>query len=161
MVDTRAVTGDRPFHLRSFASLLLLGSFPLLAWSGVVLYIAPRGRFANWNAWTVMGLRKDQWSAVHTNLSVLVMVVAVLHLVINWRVIVAYLKRCRSVASLPLRRELACALALVAALLVGTLANAVPFQSVIHARSRIRNAWEQPPLETGNSARAPIVTSAR
>jgi hypothetical protein len=138
----KAPSTARPFHIRGFASLLLLGSFPLLAISGIVLYVAPRGRFANWNSWTMLGLRRDQWSAVHINLSLLFLVIALLHLLINWRVIVAYIKR-RRVVGLYLKSESACALALLLALLASTIANVLPFQAVIDARYRIRNSWEQ------------------
>ena len=161
MVDQRMTNEQRPFHLRSFASMLLLGSFPLLVLSGVILYIAPRGRFANWNAWAVLWLRKDQWSAIHTNLSLLVVFVALLHLVINWRAIVTYVKRCRGVARQPLRTEMACAAALLVALVAGTLANAVPLQSVIDVRTRIRNAWEQQVPDREDAARLPGATTAR
>jgi hypothetical protein len=133
----------RPFHIRGFASLLLLVSFPVLALSGVVLYVSPRGRFANWNAWTMLGLRRDQWSAIHVNLSLLFLVIALLHLLINWRAVIAYVRR-RRVAGLYLKSELVCALALLAALLASTLANVLPFQAVIDVRYRIRNSWERP-----------------
>lgn len=137
-----AMAVDRPFHTRGFASLLMLVSFPLLVLSGIVLYIAPRGRFANWNEWFVLGLRKDQWSAIHINLSLLFLIMALLHMVMNWRVVVAYFKRRRHTGQ-TLRKEFACATALLVALLAGTLAGVMPFQTIIETRYRVRDSWEQ------------------
>ena len=82
MQDTNAPRG---FSLRGFTSLLLMGLFVVLGLSGAMLYASPRGRVANWTDWTLLGLEKGQWEGLHLNGSLLFLIVAVLHLVLNWR----------------------------------------------------------------------------
>ena len=51
---------ERRFNWRGFASLATGFAFLIMIVSGVVLYVAPRGRVANWTDWTVMGLGKEE-----------------------------------------------------------------------------------------------------
>jgi hypothetical protein len=46
------------FQLRGFVSLLLTLFFLALSFSGVMLYLTPRGRVANWTGWSMLGLEK-------------------------------------------------------------------------------------------------------
>ena len=80
-------------RLKPFVSWLLTVTFLLLAGSGVVLYLAPVGRIANWSGWHVLGIRKEAWQAVHTNLAVLFVAAALWHLVLNWAMLIGYVKR--------------------------------------------------------------------
>jgi len=51
---------DRRFNVRGFTSLTLTLAFLVMLISGIVLYVTPRGRTANWTGWTMLGLEKDQ-----------------------------------------------------------------------------------------------------
>ncbi|MBE0460642.1 MAG: DUF4405 domain-containing protein, partial [Candidatus Aminicenantes bacterium] len=51
---------------RAFISLSILWSFLVEAISGIVLYITPVGRVANWTNWKFLGLTKQNWEAIHT-----------------------------------------------------------------------------------------------
>ena len=55
----------KPFSWKPFTSFFILLSFVVLLLSGVVLYVAPPGRIANWTQWQ-FGLDKEQWQALHT-----------------------------------------------------------------------------------------------
>jgi hypothetical protein len=81
------------FKTKGFISLLLACCFTVAAFSGVILYMTPRGRVANWGGWTMLGLGKHEWSALHMNACALVLVIAAWHLVMNWRVFWSYIKR--------------------------------------------------------------------
>ena len=54
------------FQWRAFVTLFVTLSFLLIAASGIVLYVAPPGRVAHWSVWTLGGLDKEGWQAVHT-----------------------------------------------------------------------------------------------
>jgi hypothetical protein len=55
----------------------------LLGFSGVLLYITPRGRVANSTGWTMFGLSKQDWQAIHLNFAVMLLIVVALHLYLN------------------------------------------------------------------------------
>ena len=65
------------FRTRGFVSLLLALTFLVASFSGVILYLTPRGRVANWTGWTMLGLDKHEWGAIHINACLLVLVIAV------------------------------------------------------------------------------------
>jgi hypothetical protein len=146
MQDTPA---RRTFSLRGFTSLWLTGLFVVLGFSGAMLYASPRGRVANWTDWTLLGLGKDQWEALHLNFSLLFLLVASLHLVLNWRPFWGYIKK-RAGLGLNRKAELALAAAITAAVVAGTLYEAPPFGTVVAWRDALKDYWE------GRTARAPV-----
>ena len=48
-------------RIRGFVSLLTALSFLIMAVSGLILFIVPEGRIANWHDWRFLGLTKNQW----------------------------------------------------------------------------------------------------
>ena len=78
--------------IRKFTSLCLVWSFILLGITSIILYIMPSGRVAFWANWAMLGLDKHQWGALHTNLGYLFLVASLIHIVLNWSLIVRYLK---------------------------------------------------------------------
>ncbi|WP_372808217.1 DUF4405 domain-containing protein [Pontiella sp.] len=76
--------------IRRIASLTALLAVIALACSSVASYLAPRGPgSSNWEA---MGLGKHEWFALHTNLGLLFLIACIVHVALNWKPIVAYLK---------------------------------------------------------------------
>lgn len=78
--------------LRKTTSLTTLISFILLLVSSIVLYVTPQGKIAFWSNWKMLGLDKEQWGALHTNLGFLFLISGIIHIVLNWGPITAYLK---------------------------------------------------------------------
>jgi len=108
------------FYTRSFAVFTLLFTTLIVAVSGIVLYIAPPGRYSHSVDWRVFSVDKESWEAIHINFSLLVIILASLHIYFNWRVLRGYLRR--GVAwTVRYRWELAAATVLTALILVGTL----------------------------------------
>jgi hypothetical protein len=128
------------FQMRNFTTLLLTGCSLVMAVSGFVLYIMPEGRIAYWNDWRLLGLDKEQWGALHTILSLAFFFAACVHLYLNWRALVHYL-RDRMRRTLTLRRELAAALALTLLLLHGSIAGYAPFSQVMHLGKAAKKSW--------------------
>ena len=58
--------------------------------SGVVLFVSPPGRVANWGNWRMIGLTKHEWTGVHTWFAAVFVVTAVFHLVFNLRPLMNY-----------------------------------------------------------------------
>jgi len=53
------------FSFKTFTSFLLVLTSFSLVFSGVILFLSPRGRVAHWTDWALMGLGKEEWGAVH------------------------------------------------------------------------------------------------
>jgi len=139
----------RWFHWRVFVSFYVVLSFLTLAVSGLVLYVAPPGRIANWSIWTLGALSKAQWQAVHTVFSFMFIVAAGFHLYFNWKVLMAYL-RSKLVEGLRMKWELAGASAAAVLLLTFSIADLPPFSTVMAFGEGVKNSWStsasEPPL---------------
>ena len=137
------------FHWKVFVSFYVVFSFVVLALSGIVLYIAPPGRIANWSIWRLALLSKAQWQAMHTIVATLFLVAASFHIYFNWRVLMAYL-RSKLHEGLRMKRELLAASAVAVLILVFTLLSVPPFSSVMALGEDIKNSWSstasEPPV---------------
>jgi hypothetical protein len=120
----------------------------VMAFAGIMLYLTPRGRVANWTDWTLIGLGKEQWASLHMNASLLFVIVAVLHLVLNWSIFFRYLKK--TSARLHMKKELALATPIAAVCAAGTITELSPFSSVAALNNDIKDYWEQ------RATRAPV-----
>lgn len=140
------MSSSKPFRWKAFVSLYILFSFVVLGLSGLVLYVAPPGRIANWSIWRLALLSKAQWQAVHTIFAFVFLVAASVHLYFNWKVVLAYL-RAKLDSGVQMKRELSAASAIGLLLLVLTIAGVPPFSSVMEAGDTIKNAWAGPAKE--------------
>ena len=73
------------FSYRVLTSFFVTFDFLILFITGVVLFVVPHGRVANWINWELMGLSKDQWTSVHILSALLFLLVSILHLIFNWK----------------------------------------------------------------------------
>lgn len=135
------------FRTKGFVSLLLACLFLTVSVSGVALYMSPKGRVANWTGWTVGGLGKHEWEAVHMNMCLLMLIIVAVHLFLNWKVFWSYIKK--KAAGFNLKLEMAVALAVTVAVVAGTLMEVPPLTAPPALNDRIQAYWEE------NSPRAP------
>ncbi len=137
-------TGRRPrrFSWRGFTSLLLSGTFLAMCVSGTMLFLSPRGRVANWTNWSLVGLGKHDWSAVHMNNSLLFAAAVALHLTLNWSVFLRYIKH-KAVAGVNLKRELALAAAVTMVGVAGPVAGVLPFRHLVALNEQVKDYWER------------------
>jgi len=136
----------KPFHWRGLTSLVVTLAFLVLATTGVILYVSPQGRVANWTGWNVWGLSKEEWAAAHTTAALLFLVASGFHIYFNWNTLVCYVVRRRR---LNLKREMIGAAAVVAAVFVGTVVGIPPLSGIADLNDRIKAHWE------GRSEQAP------
>lgn len=118
-------------NLRRITSLTALLAFALLIVTSIILYIVPAGRVAYWAGWSLWGLSKEQWAAVHINLGFLLLLCMILHLYYNWAALLSYLKnRARQLRILTPEFNMALLVTLIVC--GGTLAGIPPMSSLIH-----------------------------
>lgn len=127
------------FHWRGLTSLVVTLAFLVLAVTGVMLYVSPQGRVANWTGWSILGLGKEQWAAVHTTAAVLFLIASAFHVYFNWPVLLHYIVLKRR---LHLKREMIGALVVVAVVFAGTILEIPPFSSIIALNDGIKAYWE-------------------
>lgn len=139
----------RPFQWRALISVLVALCFLMLAVTGIVLFVSPPGRVANWTDWSILGLRKSEWGGIHIWFGLLFLVVSVWHLALNWRPMLNYFKNRRRRA-FGLRKEWLAACGIVAGISIGTKAGLTPFSSLLAWNESIKGSWEKP------QTRAPI-----
>ncbi len=140
--ETTTSSTGRRFRGRNFTSLLAAFFFLALFVSGVVLYVTPRGRFAHWTGWRLLGLNKDQWQSVHVNASLIFLVIMVFHLVVNWRPFWTYC-RSRLQKGIRISRELTATLVLGVFAIVASIVGLPPFGTIMEAEEAIKMSWER------------------
>lgn len=129
------------FQHRIFISLLLTMAAAALVVSGVAVYIKPEGSVARALGWTFLGLSKGDWEAVHTTVSLCFVLVAAVHLGLNWGAFRHHLRRACARAGGARREGLLALIVLV--LVVGlTLASVPPLRSIVDFGDRIKEAWK-------------------
>ena len=142
-------TSSPGFQWRALTSVLMTLGFALLALSGVMLFLSPPGRVANWTNWTLLGLRKSEWGGVHIWFGTLFLVMSAWHVYFNWRPLVSYFKN-RATRSIGFRLEWAVAAVVAVVVFGGTKAGLPPFSSLLAWNEDFKASWEQP------TGRAPI-----
>jgi hypothetical protein len=140
------MSDKRTFSWKAFVSFYVVFSFLALATSGIVLYIAPPGRIANWSVWRLFLLSKAQWQAIHTIVALLFLAAASFHIYFNWKVLVAYVTS-KLHAGIRMKRELVAASVAGTVILAGAIAAMPPFGTVMDAGENIRNSWSSASTE--------------
>lgn len=133
----------KTFSWKAFVTFYVTLSFVVLGLSGIILFVAPPGRVANWSIWRLGALSKAQWQAVHTIFSLVFIAAAGLHLFFNWKVLTAYIRN-RLNEGMRMKRELGAAASVGTLLLALTIAGVPPFSTVMDLGDDIKNAWAAP-----------------
>ncbi len=134
------------FNWRAFFSLYVVFSFVVMAVTGFVLFVSPPGRVANWAEWTLMGLTKTQWQALHTTFTTFFVAAGIFHVYFNWNILVSYLKN-RLHRGIPRKRELAWSAVAAVALAALTLGEVPPVGYLMDASETASAAWSNPGTE--------------
>lgn len=129
-------------NVRALATLSTGLSFLVMTVSGIVLYVAPRGRYANWVDWNVAGMAKAEWAAIHMTFSLLLLTAVIVHLWFNWRALRNYVIKRASAQRFRLR-ELLIATVVCLLLFAGTLLEAPLLRGIKEINTRIKDYWEE------------------
>lgn len=136
------MTGNKPaLQFRAFTSVLIALAFLALVVSGVVLFISPPGRVANWTDWRVFGLAKHDWGGLHICFSVLFLIGVGIHLFFNLRPLLNYFKD-RLTRRIGYRWEWVAGLVLCGVVFAGTRAGVPPFSTLLDLNEQVKRSWE-------------------
>lgn len=130
----------RHFSWRALTSMMTTGGFLIMGFTGLMLYATPEGRLAYWVDWSMLGLTKEEWGAIHVTSSLLFLIAGFIHLWFNWGQFVAYLRK-RLQTRVKLRPEAPAAGLVLAILVAGTLYGIPPFTYVLDLSSYIKASW--------------------
>ena len=125
--------------IRKATSLTVLLTFVLLVLTSVILYIVPHGRVAYWADWHLWGLTKTQWESFHINLGLLLLLAILLHIYLNWKVIVSYFKD-KTKRTRVFTREFNIAVVLTLVFVFGTYLELPPFIWVVEISDSIKDS---------------------
>ena len=156
------MTSGRRFSWRAMTSMMTTGGFLIMGVTGLMLFATPEGRLAYWVDWSLGGVTKEEWGAIHVTSSLLFLIAGFVHLWFNWRQFVAYLRH-RLERKLSIRPEAPAAAALLAVLVAGTLWGVPPFTWVLDLSAAIKASWSvdaslEPPF--GHAEEASLDTMA-
>ncbi len=134
----------KSLNMRSTTAFLVTAAFLLCAVTGIVLFIVPQGRIANWVDWRLVGLLKDEWAQVHIVFGLLFLIFGIIHLYpYNWPTFKAYLAK-RTAGRLDYRRpkkEFVVATVLSVLLVAGAVANVPPVSYLFDFNAWSKESW--------------------
>lgn len=134
---------QKKFSWKSYISFGLFFFFFIILVSGIILYITPPGRIANWTDWQLFGLTKSQWQTMHTNFSFLFAILSILHLfVYNWKIFWSYLKT-KTKSGLRRKWEFILAISTTAIVFTGVVFFLPPFSTVMNIGENFKESWEE------------------
>jgi hypothetical protein len=125
--------------LRKITSLTSFLTFIVSVVTSVVLYVVPHGRVANWADWTFWGMSKDDWGATHTTVGTLFFIALLLHLWLNWKPLMAYMKN-RAREMVVMTVPMVISLALTVYVFAGTLMGLPPMQQLLDYSTEIKES---------------------
>ena len=136
----------RRIHVRGLISLLTAMSFLIMSISGIVLFIVPQGRIANWIDWRFLALTKGQWGDMHITTSLLFILAVAWHIVLNWRSLLNYF-RDRAKRTVALKGELLAAGVLTLFVTFGSIYPLPPLSYILNLNDFIKTAWIKGPQD--------------
>jgi len=131
------------FNWRSYVSVLTALSFIGMTFTGIILFLVPPGRVANWTGWTMLALSKQQWIGLHDWFSIIFVIASIFHLYLNWKPFVSYFKS-KVTRAFGLRAEWALAVITCIAVFACTLVGVKPFSSLLAWGESIKHSWDGP-----------------
>ncbi len=133
----------KKFSWKIFTSIALVYAFFAIFLTGIVLYMTPSGRVANWVNWRFIYLTKEEWQAIHIVFALAFAILAVFHLfAFNWGLFLSYLKK-KSRKGLNRKREFYFSTLLMVLVYFGVLYSAPPLNYITEFSEYLKESWEQ------------------
>lgn len=130
------------YSFRRFISLMIFLSFFVMSYTGIILFLAPKGRVANWTNWELLGLDKTHYTNLHVTFMVLFILGMIFHIYLNWRVLLNYLTNKAREFSF-FTKEFILALGINLLFLLGTLYYWAPFEQFLDFQYELKASWEK------------------
>lgn len=129
-------------NLKKVTSLTMLLAMVVMTYTGIMLFIAPPGRIANWANWEIVALTKTQYANLHSTMMILFVLASFLHLYYNWKPITSYMKN-QAKKMVVLTKDMMVAFLVTAIFVIGTLSLSSPFSNFLDFGSDIKDSWEK------------------
>ncbi len=143
---------EQKFKWKVFISISLFFSFFIIFFSGIILFMAPPGRIANWSDWNIMGLKKSEWQALHIIFSFTFAILSIFHLfTVNWKAFWSYIIL-KSKKGLNRKTEVTTGTIFIILFFIGTRTLIPPFSTIIDFGENLTQSWE----EKKNDATPPV-----
>ena len=125
---------------RKATSLTLGISFLIMSYTGIILFIVPKGKVAYWVDWHLFGLSKEQYGELHTTSMVVMLIFSGLHIYYNWSAIINYMKNKTKKISFS-GKDFLIAISINIFFIVATLFMLPPVYSIIKMENKIKDNW--------------------
>lgn len=125
---------------RKITSLTLGLSFLTMSYTGLMLYITPKGKIAYWADWHMLGLTKSEYGNIHTTSMVIFLSFAIIHIYYNWMPLISYLKNTAKKISFT-KKEFLIALTINIFFIAGTLYPIQPMKGILDVGQDIKEYW--------------------
>ena len=126
--------------LRKITSFIMLFSFIIMVVSGVAEFISPFGRLSMMIKWTMLGLDKMQWQALHISFMVVFTIAGLIHIWLNIKPIKAYLKN-RARKMVFFTKEMSIALLITVVLFGATVQKFEPIDQFVKLNKSFNDYW--------------------
>ncbi len=127
---------------KKVTSLTMLWIMLVMTYTGIVLFIAPPGRVANWSNWYFLGLTKESSAQIHSTFMVLFIAMTLFHIFYNWKPLTSYMKN-KTRQMVFFTKEMLIAVFLIILFIFGTLSYLPPFSTFLNFGESVKNSWEK------------------
>ncbi|MCK9337077.1 MAG: DUF4405 domain-containing protein [Arcobacteraceae bacterium] len=127
-------------NLKKITSLVMLLAMIVMTYTGVILFLSPQGRIANWANWELLGLTKIEYTAVHSTFMVIFIIAGLLHIYYNFRPIVSYLSN-QAKELVIFTKEMIVAIVVTVVFVTGTLYEMAPFNTFLSFGETAKDYW--------------------
>jgi len=128
--------------LKKITSLIMLWAMLVMSFTGIMLFITPPGRVANWANWELLGISKTLYGQLHSTFMVLFIVATILHIYYNWKPLLSYMKN-QAKQLIIFTREMIVATMITLIFIAGTVYEIAPFSSFLTWGEDIKESWEK------------------
>ena len=135
---------NKPFNYRSFTAFIVTWAFLVATLTGVVLYIVPQGRIANWVNWEMLGLLKSDWGNIHLVFGAIFIAGGILHLYYNWKPFKKYIAE-KSKGHFHPKKELVWSVVVSLFLIAGAITQTPPFSYYFQLNEWAKQTWVTSP----------------
>lgn len=129
-------------NLKRITSLTMLLSMIVMTFTGIILFITPPGRVANWANWELLGITKELYGELHTTFMVLFIAATILHIYYNWKPMTSYMKN-QARQMIVFTREMVVSIVVTVVFIIGTVYSIPPFSSFLDFGEGIKDSWEK------------------
>jgi hypothetical protein len=129
-------------NLKKTTSLTMLLSMIVMTYTGIMLFITPPGRIANWANWELLGLSKEQYADLHSTFMVLFVVATLLHIYYNWKPMTSYMKNTAK-QMVVFTQDMVIASVVTVVFFLGAIYQITPFSTFLDFGSDIKDSWEK------------------